>query len=196
MLRSICVYCGSRTGNSDAHTDAARALAQEMVNDNIALIYGGARVGLMGVLADEVLRLGGEVTGIIPKDLLEKEVGHDGLTRLYIVKDMHERKAMMAELADGFIAMSGGMGTLDELFETFTWGMLGLHEKPIGILNINGFYDSLIGLFDHLIDQGFVDSRYGDMLLTASDPRTLVTKLRDASPAEEVKSRASARFLI
>ena len=183
-------------GNSEVHVDAARMLAQEMVNDNIALIYGGARVGLMGVLADEMLRLGGEVTGIIPKDLLEKEVGHNGLTRLYIVKDMHERKAMMAELADGFIAMSGGMGTLDELFETFTWGMLGRHEKPIGVLNIDGFYDSLIGLVDHLIDQGFVESHYGEMLLTASDPRTLVTKLRDASPTEEIENKASSRFLI
>lgn len=196
MLRSICVYCGSRTGSAEVHADAARALAQEMVNDNIALVYGGARVGLMGILADEVLRLGGEVTGVIPKDLLEKEVGHDGLTRLYIVKDMHERKAMMAELSDGFIAMSGGMGTLDELFETFTWGMLGLHEKPIGVLNINGFYDSLIGLIDHLVDQGFVESRYRDMLLTAPDPKTLVTKLRAASATEEIESKASARFLI
>ncbi|NLC22999.1 MAG: TIGR00730 family Rossman fold protein [Oxalobacter sp.] len=196
MLRSICVYCGSRMGNSEIHADAARALAQEMVNDNIALVYGGAHVGLMGILADEVLRLGGEVTGVIPKDLLEKEVGHDGLTRLYIVKDMHERKAMMAELADGFITLSGGMGTLDELFETFTWSMLGVHEKPIGILNIDGFYDNLIGLIDHLVDQGFVDTRYADMLFTAADPKTLVTKLRDASAPEEIESKASARFLI
>lgn len=183
-------------GNSEVHADAARALAQEMVNDNIALVYGGAHVGLMGILADEVLRLGGEVTGVIPKNLLEKEVGHDGLTRLYIVKDMHERKAMMAELADGFITLSGGMGTLDEFFETFTWSMLGLHEKPIGILNINGFYDSLIGLIDHLVDQGFVDTRYADMLFTASDPKALVTKLRDAAATEEIESKASARFLI
>ncbi len=196
MLRSICVYCGSRTGKSEVHADAARALAQEMVNNNIALVYGGAHIGLMGILADEILRLGGEVTGVIPKDLLEKEVGHDGLTRLYIVKDMHERKAMMADLADGFIAMSGGMGTLDELFETFTWGMLDLHKKPIGILNINGFYDSLICLIDHLVDQGFVESRYTDRLLTAQDPRELVSKLQEVSATEEVKSKTSARFLI
>jgi uncharacterized protein (TIGR00730 family) len=195
MLRSICVYCGSRMGKSEIHADAARALAQEMVNDNIDLVYGGARVGLMGILADEVLRLGGEVTGVIPKDLLEKEVGHDGLTRLYIVKDMHERKAMMAELADGFIAMSGGMGTLDELFETITWGMLGLHEKPIGILNTNGFYDSLIRLVDHLVEEGFVEPRHAGQLLVEPDPKTLLNKLR-AAAAEELRSKTSARFLI
>lgn len=196
MLKSICVYCGARPGKSEIHADAARTLAQELVNDNISLVYGGGKVGLMGILADEMLRLGGEVTGVIPKDLLEKEVGHDGLTRLYIVKDMHERKAMMADLADGFIAMSGGMGTLDELFEIVTWGMLGLHEKPVGVLNIDGIFDSLIQLTDHLSEQGFIDPRYGELMLTAPDSKTLIRKLREAALTEEAASKTSSRFLI
>jgi uncharacterized protein (TIGR00730 family) len=183
-------------GKDEIHADVARQLAQEMVNENISLVYGGAHIGLMGVIADEMLRLGGEVTGIIPKNLLEKEVAHDSLTRLYIVKDMHERKAMMADLADGFIALSGGMGTLDELFETITWGMQGLHEKPVGILNVNGFYDSLFGLISHLSEQGFVQPRYADLLLTASEPKALLAKLRQAAPSDEMESKAYARFLI
>ena len=196
MLKTICVYCGSHTGKLEEHADAARTLAQEMVKDNIALVYGGARVGLMGILADEMLRLGGEVTGVIPKNLLEKEVAHDSLTRLYIVKDMSERKAMMSDLADGFIAMSGGMGTLDELLETITARMLGHHEKPMGILNVNGLYDNLISLFDHLVQQDFVDAFYNDLLLVDSDPKALINKLINASPSEEIKSKISARFLI
>lgn len=196
MIKTICVYCGAHAGKSEEHADVARELAREMVNDNIALVYGGARVGLMGVLADEVLRLGGEVTGVIPKNLLEKEVGHDGLTRLYIVKDMQERKSIMSELSDAFITMSGGMGTLDELFETITAGMLGLHEKPIGILNVNGFYDPLISLFDHLTDQEFVDSRHTEFLFVENTPSALIKKLLTASPPEEIKSKVSARFLI
>lgn len=196
MLKSICVYCGSRMGNSEEHTDAALTLAREMVNDNIALVYGGARIGLMGVLADEVLRLGGEVTGIIPKNLMEKEVGHDGLSRLYIVKDMYERKAMMADLADGFIALPGGIGTLDELFETLAHSGLGLHKKPIGILNVNGFYDNLLSLIERLIEQGFAESRQTKLLLSAPAPRPLINQMRAAIPSDEIESKASARFLI
>ncbi|HJV73113.1 MAG TPA: TIGR00730 family Rossman fold protein, partial [Noviherbaspirillum sp.] len=120
-MKSLCIYCGSSIGASPVYADAARDLAKAMVNDNISLVYGGGNVGLMGVIADEVLRLGGEATGVIPKALMDREVGHGGLTRLHIVKDMHERKAMMAALSDGFIAMPGGIGTLEELFEVFTW---------------------------------------------------------------------------
>ena len=180
MLRSICVYCGSRKGKSDVHEKAMRLLAGEMVARNISLVYGGGKVGLMGVLADEVLRLGGEVTGVIPRHLLDREVGHDGLTRLFVVKDMHERKALMADKADAFIAASGGMGTLDELLEVFTWRMLGLHAKPIGILNIDGLYDGLLGLFDHLSREDFVDASHSGVLYTGKDPGMLIDQLRNA----------------
>ena len=139
MLKSICIYCGSSTGAAEVYADAMRQLARKMIDENIALVYGGGKVGLMGILADEMLRLGGEVTGIIPKDLMEKELAHEELTRLYIVKDMHERKAMMADLADGFMAAPGGIGTMEELFETSAWSQLGLHEKPIGIYNVNNY---------------------------------------------------------
>ena len=143
-MKSLCIYCGSSPGSSPLYAEAARSLAQHMVSENIALVYGGGNVGLMGIIADEVIRLGGVATGVIPTALLEKELGHKGLTKLHIVKDMHERKAMMAELSDGFIAMPGGIGTLEELFEVFTWAQLGFHQKPIGLLNVANFYDGLI----------------------------------------------------
>ena len=133
-MKAIAVYCGASSGAHPLYADAARELAAALVEHNIALVFGGGKVGLMGVIADEVLRLGGEATGVIPRALLEREVGHTGLTRQFVVKDMHERKAMMADLADGFIAMPGGMGTLEELFEMLTWAQLGIHAKPIGLL--------------------------------------------------------------
>ena len=181
MLKSICVYCGSSTGISPIHAEAARALAQQMVRENIALVYGGGKVGLMGVIADEVVRLGGEATGIIPKALLDKEVGHGELTRLFVVKDMHERKAMMADMSDGFIALAGGIGTLEELFEVLTWAQLGIHEKPIGLLNSGGFYDGLIGFVQHLVAQGFLRPQHADLLKIAPEPGELLNMLRLAS---------------
>lgn len=177
-MKSLCVYCGSAMGASAVYADAARALAKAMVNDNIALVYGGGRVGLMGAIADEVLRLGGEATGVIPKALMDKEVGHTGLTRLHIVKDMHERKAMMAELSDGFIAMPGGIGTLEELFEVFTWSRLGLHDKPFGLLNVEGFYDGLIGFLQHVVAQGFLPAEQAALLVHDADPLMLVERLK------------------
>ena len=170
-MKSLCIYCGSSIGASPVYADAARDLAKAMVNDNISLVYGGGNVGLMGVIADEVLRLGGEATGVIPKALMDREVGHGGLTRLHIVKDMHERKAMMATLSDGFIAMPGGIGTLEELFEVFTWSQLGLHEKPIGLLNVNGFYDGLIAFLKHVVTQGFLKTGQASLLMHASSAR-------------------------
>ena len=187
VLRSICVYCGARTGKSEMHVKATRALARAMVENNISLVYGGGKVGLMGILANEVLELGGEVTGIIPRQLWDREVGHDGLTRLHVVKDMHERKALMAELADAFIATSGGLGTLDEFLEIFTWRMLGLHKKPIGILNIDGLYDGLFNLIDHLTKEDFVDTSQTQVLHTATDPADLISQLRKA--ALQIESR-------
>jgi len=174
-------------GAAPVYAEAARALAKVMVDDNIALVYGGGNVGLMGVIADEVMRLGGEATGVIPKALMDKEVGHIGLTRLHIVKDMHERKAMMAELSDGFIAMPGGIGTLEELFEVFTWSQLGLHDKPIGLLNVNGYYDGLIGFLKHVVDERFLRQEHASQLLHEASPVVLVERLRSFVPIRHEK---------
>jgi hypothetical protein len=181
-MKSLCIYCGSSVGASPVYADAARLLAKTMVDNKIALVYGGGNVGLMGVIADEVLRLGGEATGVIPQALMDKEVGHQGLTRLHIVKDMHERKAMMAELADGFVAMPGGIGTLEELFEVFTWAQLGFHEKPIGLLNVNGFYDGLISFLNHVVAERFLRAEQASLLIHAPEPGTLVERLRNFKP--------------
>jgi uncharacterized protein (TIGR00730 family) len=181
-MKSLCVYCGSSLGNDPAYVKAARDLAGAMVADNIALVYGGGKVGLMGAIADEVLRLGGEATGVIPKALLDKEVGHAGLTRLHIVKDMHERKAMMAELSDGFIAMPGGIGTLEELFEVFTWSRLGFHDKPIGLLNVSGFYDGLIAFLRHTVTQGFLQAEHASLLVHESDGKALLERFKSFRP--------------
>jgi uncharacterized protein (TIGR00730 family) len=185
-------------GSNPAYAAGARALARTMVDDNIALIYGGGKVGLMGTIADEVLRLGGEVTGVIPKALLDKEVGHAGLTRLHIVKDMHERKAMMADLSEGFIAMPGGIGTFEELFEVFTWSRLGLHDKPIGLLNVSGFYDGLIAFLEHTVAQGFLSTEHASLLIHASDAEHLVAGLKSYRPmlSEKVLDPDAARKII
>ena len=196
MLKSICIYCGSSTGTSKAYADAMRQLARDMINENIALVYGGGKVGLMGIVADEMIRLGGEVTGIIPKDLMEKELAHEELTRLYIVKDMHERKAMMADLSDGFIAAPGGIGTMEELFEISAWSQLGLHEKPIGIYNVNSYYDCLIELVGHFAKEGFVREKFSESLIIENDPGELLGRLRMAATQKEKPVKPSGRFLI
>lgn len=186
-MKSLCIYCGSSIGASPVYANAARDLAKAMVNDNISLVYGGGNVGLMGVIADEVLRLGGEATGVIPKALMDREVGHGGLTRLHIVKDMHERKAMMATLSDGFIAMPGGIGTLEELFEVFTWSQLGLHEKPIGLLNVNGFYDGLIGFLEHVVAERFLKAEQASLLMHGAEPNALLGQLKSFIPKHQDK---------
>lgn len=176
MINSLCVYCGASIGMQAVYADAARTLAAEMVERRIALVYGGGNIGLMGIIADEVLRLGGEVTGVIPTALVEREVGHTGLSRLHVVDTMHQRKAMMAELSDGFIAMPGGIGTLEELFEVMTWSQLGFHDKPIGLLNVQGFYDGLITFIDHVAQQGFLRNHHRQLLMYASNPASLLTR--------------------
>jgi uncharacterized protein (TIGR00730 family) len=177
-MKSIAVYCGASFGADPKYADAARALAQVLVAHNIGLVYGGGKVGLMGTIADEVLRLGGEATGVIPRALVEREVGHTGLTRMFVVKDMHERKAMMADLSDGFIAMPGGMGTLEELFEMLTWSQLGIHAKPVGVLNVDGFYDGLVGFLGHLQGEGFVRPEHAGLMMVESTPEALVRRLQ------------------
>ena len=180
-MKTLAVYCGASHGVNPLDTDAARALAGALVEHNIGLVYGGGKVGLMGVIADEVLRLGGEATGVIPKALVEREVGHAGLTRLFVVKDMHERKAMMAELSEGFIAMPGGMGTLEELFEMVTWAQLGIHAKPVGLLNANRFYDGLKAFVRHQCEEGFVRPEHEGLMLVEEDPVALIRRLRAAA---------------
>lgn len=181
-MKSFCVYCGASIGATPAYADAARALAQAMVSRDIALVYGGGNVGLMGAIADEVMRLGGEATGVIPRALMGKEVGHRGLTRLHVVKDMHERKAMMAELAGGFIAMPGGIGTLEELFEVFTWSQLGFHDKPIGLLNVNGFYDGLIGFLQHVVTERFLRTEQASLLIHEATAPALAERMLSFKP--------------
>ncbi|KAB8042875.1 LOG family protein [Janthinobacterium aquaticum] len=177
-MKALCVYCGANAGITPQYAESARALARVLVSENISLVYGGGNVGLMGVIADEVLRLGGEVTGVIPTALVEREVGHTGLTRQFVVKDMHERKAMMASLSDAFIAMPGGYGTLEELFEMLTWAQLGIHAKPIGLLNVDHFYDGLLDFVNNGREQGFIRPQHALFLNADADPAALVQRLK------------------
>jgi len=196
-FHSVCVYCGSAKGNNPVYADAAKALGRALVKHNLSLVYGGGHVGLMGIVADAVLDAGGEVTGVIPKAFMDTEVGHERLTRLLVVKDMHERKALMAEHADGFIAMPGGIGTLEELFETLTWAQLGFHEKPIGLLNVAGFYDPLIEFLRHQTSQGFLRAEHKDLLLVETEPDPLIAELKNFTMPEGVSwlSRQRAQTL-
>jgi uncharacterized protein (TIGR00730 family) len=186
-MKSICVYCGSNFGLDPVYGEAARDLARAMVKEEMGLVYGGGNVGLMGAIADEVMRLGGTAVGVIPQALMDKEVGHLGLTKLHIVKDMHERKAIMAQLSDGFIAMPGGIGTLEELFEVFTWSHLGFHDKPIGLLNVRGFYDGLIDFLHHVVQQGFLRESTAATLLHATDSATLLSKMQHFRSQDQAK---------
>lgn len=175
-MKALCVYCGSSSGSSPRYEEQARAMGAALAARGIRLVYGGGNVGLMGAIADEVLRQGGQVTGVIPQALMDKEVGHRGLTELHVVKNMHERKAMMAELSDGFIAMPGGIGTLEELFEVFTWAQLRFHDKPIGILNTDGYYDALLGFVSHMVQQGFVRVEQAKLLMAEAEPQALLAR--------------------
>jgi uncharacterized protein (TIGR00730 family) len=181
-MKALCVFCGSSSGADPAYRAAAVALGEVLANQGVRLVYGGGRVGLMGLLADTVLARGGEVYGVIPEALVRLEVQHEGLTRQHIVANMHERKALMAELADGFVALPGGIGTFEELFEVWTWGQLGMHAKPYGLLNVSGFYDGLLAFLDHAQQQGFLRAPHRDMLLNDTDPAQLLQRLRDYQP--------------
>jgi hypothetical protein len=197
-MNSLCIYCGSSVGNSPAYEAAAKSLAQSLINEHIDLVYGGGNVGLMGIIADEMLNLGGKVIGIIPKALVDYEVGHQNLTHLYIVKDMHERKAKMAELSNGFIAMPGGIGTLEELFEALTWSQLGFHDKPIGLLNVNGFYDGLIRFVQHLVKQGFLKPEHASLLMYEDEAPALMERFKSFVPKKQAKQfdQATAKTLL
>ncbi|WP_446809422.1 TIGR00730 family Rossman fold protein [Methylomonas sp. 2BW1-5-20] len=181
-INSICIYCGSSPGRHEAYGAAARALAEALVSRNIRLIYGGAGIGIMGTVADRVLQLGGEAIGVIPKALAHKEVAHPNLTELHVTQSMHERKMLMAELADGFIALPGGIGTLEELFEIWTWAQLGFHQKPCGVLNVAGYYDALITFLDHVAAEQFVKPHHRDMLMVEADPNLLLDRYVNYQP--------------
>ncbi|MEM5318011.1 TIGR00730 family Rossman fold protein [Paraburkholderia sp. JHI869] len=186
-MKAVCVYCGSSFGANPVYTEAAQAFGRALLDANLALVYGGGKVGLMGVIADTVMAGGGRAIGVIPELLVDKEVGHAGLTELHVVPDMHHRKKMMADLSDAFVAMPGGAGTLEELFEVYTWAQLGYHRKPVGVLNISGFYDPLMALLDHTVREGFMRETYLDMLQTDSDPVALIAKIKRYHAPEKDK---------
>lgn len=175
-MRRICVYCGSNTGVRRVYADVARELADVLVRHEIELVYGGADKGIMGVLADAVLEQGGRVHGVIPQMLVDKEVAHQGLTEQHVVASMHARKTMMAALSDGFVAMPGGFGTLEEIIEIITWGQLRFHDKPCGLLNVDGFFDRLLDYLDHVSVEGFLREENRNMLLVDRDPTALIQK--------------------
>lgn len=179
-MKSVCVYCGSSPGNRPEYAQTARALGKALVENGMSLVYGGGKVGLMGIVADAVLEHGGTAIGIIPDALMQKEVGHRGLTELHVVRNMHERKQMMADRAEAFIAMPGGVGTFEELFETFTWLQLGYHAKPVGLLNVAGFYDGMLGFLSHAVQEGFLKQVHADLLHVADTPAALLSKLGNA----------------
>jgi uncharacterized protein (TIGR00730 family) len=183
----ICVFCGSSFGSNPAYSRAAEHLGESFTDGNIELVYGGATVGLMGLLADAVLQGGGRVTGVIPQALVEKEIAHTGLTDLRVVSSMHERKAIMADLADAFIALPGGFGTLEEFCEVLTWSQLGLHRKNCGLLNLNGYYDGLLSLFDHAVAEGFLKAANRKLVQSDSDPDRLINAVLSAVPVVEAK---------
>ena len=182
-MQRACVFCGSSPGARPQYTEATEDLGSLFVQHGITLVYGGASVGLMGRLADTVLSEGGEAVGVIPRALVEREIAHLGLTELHVVDSMHERKALMADLSDAFVALPGGLGTLDELFEVYTWAQLGLHRKPCGLLNVEGYYRHLADFLDHAVGERFVRDEHRDMLIVEEDPATMLERLQRFDPA-------------
>ena len=179
---SVCVYCGSRHGSKPSYTAAARALGEAIGARGWQLVYGGGKVGLMGEVADATLSAGGRVVGVIPESLMRREVGHEGLHELHVVPTMHQRKQMMAERADAFIAMPGGIGTLEELYEVWTWRQLGYHASPIGLLNVEGYYDELLQFMRRTVDEGFLSADQMAALRIGEDAQSLLLDLAQASP--------------
>ncbi len=182
MMQRVCVFCGSNEGARPEYLAPATELGKQLAATNIGLVYGGAGVGLMGAVADAVLAAGGEVTGVMPRSLVEREVAHSKLRDLRVVGSMHERKALMAELADAFIALPGGLGTLEEFFEVWTWAQLGEHTKPLGMLNVAGYYDPLLVFFDHLVNRRFVRPEHRAMVLVEQDGALLLSRFAHYRP--------------
>lgn len=186
-MKSLCVYCGSNSGSQPIYTERAMALGQRMARDGIALVYGGGNVGLMGVVADAVLEAGGEAIGVIPEQLVNWEVAHRGLTKLEVVGSMHERKARMFDLADAFVALPGGFGTLDEMFEMLTWRQLGIGDKPCAFLDVEGFYSPLMAMLDRMVAERFLHADQRRDLWHGDDLDAMLTWMRDYRPAEASK---------
>jgi uncharacterized protein (TIGR00730 family) len=183
-VKRLCVFCGSNVGARSTYARMAREMASELFRRRLGVVYGGGGIGLMGVLADAMLALGGEVIGVIPRPLATKELAHPGLTEMHVVESMHERKALMASLADGFVAMPGGLGTFEETLEVLTWSQLGIHRKPIGLLNVDGYYDGLLSMISHAIGEGFVPLEYGALSVSASTPLALLDLLEAWRPPD------------
>ena len=182
-MQSLCVFCGANVGTRPEYAEAARTVGRMLADQGIRLIYGAGNIGLMGILADSCLAAGGKVIGVIPDALVRHEVAHQALTELRVVNSMHERKAMMADLSEAFMALPGGLGTFEELFEIWTWAQLGLHRKPLGLLNVSGYYDPLIALANHGLQEGFLRQQHLDTLLVDTDPQRLLTALEGFVPA-------------
>jgi uncharacterized protein (TIGR00730 family) len=181
-MRRICVFCGSSPGSRPEYGDAAEEIGNELVRRNIGLVYGGGNVGLMGRVADAVLKAGGEAQGVIPENLMAREIGHKGLTKLHVVRSMHERKALMADLSNAFVALPGGFGTLEEFCEVLTWSQLGLHAKPCGILNVLGYYSPLLAMFDHAVEERFLKPENRAFVLARESPADLLQALEEWRP--------------
>jgi hypothetical protein len=195
-MKRICVFCGSNAGARSEYAEAARALATVLAERKLGIVYGGGNVGLMGVLADAALARGGEVIGVIPQKLVDKEVAHRGVTELRIVETMHERKALMNDLSDAFLALPGGFGTLDEFFEVLTWSQLGFHGKPCALLNVAGYYDGMLAMLDHAVTERFLRPAHRQLVIADTDPLRLLQRLSAFVPAPKGKwSNAKGNFL-
>jgi uncharacterized protein (TIGR00730 family) len=192
-IEAVCVFCGSSKGNGPVYQESARRLGVELARRGLELVYGAGDVGLMGVLADAALEAGGRVFGVIPQSLVEREVAHRGLTELHVVETMHQRKALMADRADAFVALPGGFGTLDELFEILTWAQLGIHRKPVGLLNVNRFFDPLLAWVMHARDEGFIKQKHVELLKVATDVGEMLDVLMRHEPGPPVEKWAGRR---
>jgi uncharacterized protein (TIGR00730 family) len=193
-MKRVCVFTGSNPGAREDYAKAAQQLGRELTSRGLGLVYGGGRVGLMGILADAVLASGGNAIGVIPQALAAKEIAHAGLTELRIVNSMHERKAMMSDLSDAFVALPGGLGTLEEFFEVLTWAQLGLHRKPVGMLNVRGYFDALFAFLEHAVQERFVKPEHRAMIIAAESPQDLLERLAAYQPPRVEKwiNRASS----
>jgi uncharacterized protein (TIGR00730 family) len=194
LMKRICVFCGSSPGTGSEYLQAAKELGYALASKNIGLVYGGAKVGMMGRIAESVLEKGGEVIGVIPKGLVEREVAFTGLADLRVVGSMHERKALMADLSDGFIALPGGLGTIEEFFEVVTWAQLGIHPKPCGLLNVRQYYNKLMDFLDHTVSEKFVELEHRSMILVDEDPERLLQKFETYQPPTVDKAQWVLQF--